>query len=225
MTASKATREIPILTTTAGDPVGSSLAASLARPGGNVTGLTSIASELVTKHLDLLRQLLPRMRRVGFLHDPNNQNDALGLARFESDCGKLKLQSIRAPARKADEIATAFKILTRYQTQGLIVTGTSTNTASRERFINHVAKHRLPAVYSRSDFAEVGGLLSYGPDFADLYRRAAAYTDKIFKGAKAGDLPIEQPTRFEFVLNMKTAKALGLKVSNSILVQATKVIE
>ena len=223
--ASKATREIPILLMTIGDPVGSGLAASLAHPGGNVTGLTSINVELVTKRLDLLRQLLPRMRGVGFLYDPNNQNDALGLARFESDCGKLQLQPIRAPAREAEEIAAALMRLARDKAQGLIVSVGNTNNASRERIIQHADKYRLPAAYGRSDFAEAGGLFSYAADFADLSRRAATYADKIFKGAKPGDLPIQQPTLFDFVLNMKTAKALGLKIPGSILVQATKVIE
>ena len=227
LAASKATREIPILTTNAGDPVGNGLAASLRRPGGNVTGLTSLSAELYTKRLDLLRQLLPRMRRVGFLYnpDPKSQIDALNLARFEADCGKLQLQPIRAPARNAEEIASAFKILARDKVQGLIVTTGSTNSNSQARIIELAAKQRLPAVYARRDWAEAGGLLSYAPDYSDLWRRAAAYADKIFKGAKPGDLPIQQPTLFEFVLNMKTAKALGLKIPGSILVQATRVIE
>ena len=223
--ASKATREIPILTTNVGDHVGMGLAASLARPGGNVTGLTNLASELYTKRLDLLRQLLPRMRRVGFLYDPNSRSNALSLTYFESDCGKLQLQPIRAPARNAEEIASAFKILARDKVQGLIVTTGSTNSNSQARIIELAAKQRLPAVYARRDWAEAGGLLSYAPDYSDLWRRAAAYADKIFKGAKPGDLPIQQPTLFEFVVNMKTAKVLGLKISNSILVQATRVIE
>ena len=223
--ASKATREIPILITTVGDPVGIGLAASLARPGGNVTGLTSLGTELYTKRLDLLTKLLPRMRRVGLLYDPNNQNDALTLTRFESDCAKLQLQRIRAPARKPEEIAAAFMTLARYKAQGLIVTANSTNDASQKRIIEHAAKHRLPAAYGRSEYAEAGGLFSYGTDFVDLYRRAAAYADKIFKGTKPGDLPNEQPTKFELVVNMKTAKALGIKIPNSILVRADRVIE
>ena len=223
--ARQATREIPILIVTAGDPVGSGLAASLARPGGNVTGLTGLASELDTKRLDLLRQLLPQMHRVGLLYDPNNQSDAQSLLRFESDCGKLGLQPIRAPARKPEEIAAAFTTLARYKAQGLIVTTSSANGASRERIIEHAVKHRLPAVYGPSVFAAGGGLISYAADPADLYRRAAAYADKIFKGAKPGDLPIEQPTKFELFINRKTGNTLGIKIPNSILVQATKVIE
>ena len=225
MAASKATREIPIVIATVGDPVGSGLAASLARPGGNVTGLTNLSAELITKRLDLLRQILPRMRRVGLLYDSSNPVDALGLTRFVSDCAKLQLQSIRAPARKAEEIAAAFKTLARDNAQGLIVIPSNANNTSRASIIEHAAKQRLPAVYGRSDYAEAGGLISYAPDVVDLHRRSAAYADKIFKGAKPGDIPIEQPTRFDFVLNMKTAKALGLRIQGSILVQATRVIE
>jgi putative ABC transport system substrate-binding protein len=223
--AHQATREIPILIATAGDPVGSGLAASLARPGENVTGLTGLASELDTKRLDLLRQLLPQMRRVGLLYDPENQGDAQSVMRFEADCGKLGLQPIRVPARKPGEIAAAFMTLARYKAQGLIVTTASTSGTSREMIIQQAAKHRLAAIYGPSNFADAGGLMSYAADPVDLFRRTAAYADKIFKGAKPGDLPIEQPTKFELVINMKTARALRIKIPNSVLVQATQLIE
>jgi putative ABC transport system substrate-binding protein len=223
--ASKATREIPILIATAGDPVGSGFAVSLSRPGGNVTGLTSLALDLYTKRLDLLRQMLPDMRRVGFLYNPDNGSDALGLRRFESDCGKLGFKSVRAPVRKAQEIAAAFKTLQRDKAQGLIVTNRSTNLVWRESIFEFSAKHRLPAVYGQSLFAESGGLISYAPNIPDLYRRAAAYAVKIFKGAKPGDLPIEQPLKFETVINLKTAKALGIKIPDVVLLRADKVIE
>ena len=223
--ARNATREIPILIATVGDPVGSGLAASLRRPGGNVTGLTALNTDLYTKRLDLLRQISPGMRRVGFFYNPDNAANALGLRQFESDCGKLGFKSVRAPVRKAGEIAAAFNTLKRDKAQGLIVTPAGTNTASRESIIEQAAKHGLPAVYSSSVFAESGGLISYAANNYDLQRRAAAYADKIFKGAKPGDLPIEQPTQFEMVINLKTAKALGIKIPGSVLVQATQVIE
>ena len=156
--AYKATREIPILITTVGDPVGIGIAASLAHPGGNVTGLTGISAELATKRLDLLHQILPRMRRVGLLYDPANPNDALQLIRFESDCGKLKLQPVRAPARRAEDTVTAFKTLARDNAQGLLVTAGATNDASLTSIIELAAKHRLPAVYSPSTYANAGGL-------------------------------------------------------------------
>ena len=165
------------------------------------------------------------MRRVGLLYDPNNSLDPMRLVRFESDCGKLQLQPIRAPARDVKEVSAAFMTLARDKAQALIVTVGNTNNAARESIIEHAAKQRMPTIYGRGDYAEAGGLISYAPDINDLWRRVAAYADKIFKGAKPGDLPIEQPTRFDFVLNMKTAKALGLKIPGSILVQATRVIE
>jgi putative ABC transport system substrate-binding protein len=224
--ARNTTREIPILTTAVSDPVGSGLAFTLRRPGGNVTGLTTgVASELYTKRLDLLRQMLPGVRRVGFLYNPDYVANVLGLSQFESDCDKLNFKSVRAPLRKAEEIPAAFNTLQRDKAQGLIVTPASTNLAWRENIIEQAAKHRLPAIYGQSLFAESGGLISYAANFPDLYRRVAAYADKILKGAKPGDIPIEQPTTFELVLNLKTAKALGIKIPNSILVQATKVIE
>jgi putative ABC transport system substrate-binding protein len=226
LAARNATREIPILIATAGNPVGNGLAASLSRPGGNVTGLTQdVGTDLYTKRLDLLRQIVPGMRRVGFLYDPDNAANTLGLRQFESDCGKLGFKSVRAPVRKAEEIAAAFNTLQRDKAQGLIVTPASTNIARRDSIIENAAKHRLPSVYSVGIFAESGGLISYGANLPDLYRRVAAYADKVFKGAKPGDLPIEQPIKFEMVINLKTAKVLGIKIPNLILVRADKVIE
>jgi putative ABC transport system substrate-binding protein len=225
--ARNATREIPIILLNVGDPVGSGLAASLRRPGANATGLaTGVASELYTKRLDLLRQIVPAMRRAGYLYHLDNVSDLPGLAQFESDCAKLGFKSLRAPVRTAGEIAAAFGLLKREKAQGIIVSGSITNlsNAFRDGIIVQAAKLRLPAIYLLGTDVEAGGLVSYGANFPDLWRRGAAYADKIFKGAKPGDLPIEQPTRFELVLNMKTAKALGLKISNSVLVQATRVI-
>jgi ABC-type uncharacterized transport system substrate-binding protein len=224
--ARNATRDIPILITTAGDPPGSGLAISLSRPGGNVTGLTQgVGLELYSKRLDLLRQIVPDMRRVGFLYDPDNAANAKGSSRFEADCQKLGLKALRAPARNAEEISAAFNALKRDQAQALIVTAASTFVPLQQRILEHAASYRLPAVYPVGATAEAGGLISYGTNFPELYRRAAAYADKIFKGAKPGDLPIEQPSKFELVVNLKTAKALGITIPQSILVSADKVIE
>ena len=224
--AHKATREIPILITSTGDPIGSGLAATLARPGGNVTGLTqNVGQDLTTKRLDLLRQIVPGMRRVGFLYDPDNAATVSGLRQFEADCSKLELKSFRAPVRKAEDIAAVFDTLTRNQAQGLQVSNPSTFAAWRQSIIEHAARHRLPAIYSPRGHVEAGGLISYGPNFSDLYRRAAAYADKIFKGARPGDLPIEQPTKFDLVVNLKTAKALGIAIPQALLLSAEKVIE
>ena len=225
LAASKATRELPILTTTSADPVGVGLAASLSHPRGNVTGLSNLGAELYAKRLDLLRQVVPTMRRAGFIFDPDDDQNQLSLRRFEAACDKLKLKFVRAPVRNANEMVAAFQTLSREKAGGLVVTNDATVQKLREMIIEQAAKSRLAAVYSNSAFAEAGGFTSYAANTADIYRRAAAYADKIFKGTKPGDLPIEQPTRFEFVLNMKTARALGLKILNSILVQVTKVIE
>ena len=222
--AQRATRTIPIITAVVGDPVGSGLAASLSHPGGNITGLASLSVELYAKRLDLLHQILPGMRRVGFLYNPDTPADRLGLKQFESACGKLNVKSLRAPARNGDEIASAFQTLSREKAQGLIVTSSSM-VGLRGKIIEHAAKNRLPAIYTRSVFAESGGLIAYGPDYPDLNRRAAAYVDKIFKGAKPADLPIEQPTQFELVINGKAAKALGLAIPQELLLRADKVIE
>ena len=225
LAARDASRETPIVMTTVGDPVGSGLAENLRRPGGNVTGLTTMTTDLYTKRLDLLRQILPGMRRAGLVYNPGNPLDVIALKQFESDCGKLGLKSIRAPVGKREDIAGAFDLLKRDKAQGVIVSSPSLNVQLRESIIERAAGSRLPAVYGNTVFADSGGLLSYSTNQADLNRRAAAYVDRIFKGAKPGDLPIEQPTKFELVINLKTAKALGIKITDSVLAQATKVVE
>ena len=225
LAAYNATHEIPILIAVVGNPVGVGLAASLRRPGGNVTGLTNLNAELYSKRLDLLRQILPGLHRVGILYNPDNATNAVGLKQLESDCAKLGFKSVPAPARKAEEIAAAFNTLQRDKVQGLIVTPAGTNIAWRESIIEYAAKHKIPTVYGLSIFAESGGLLSYAANYADNYRRVAGYADKIFKGAKPGDLPIEQPTKFEMVINLKTAKSLGIKIPDVVMLRADKVIE
>lgn len=223
LAAHDATRDIPIVIAIVGDPVGIGLAASLRIPGGNVTGLSNISAELVIKRLDLLRQIVPAMRRVAFLYNPDGTNDTLSLRHFESTCKKLGLKSISVPLRKQDELEAAFKTMKHEKAQGLIVTATI--NWARTNIITHAANSRLPAMYPAGTWPEAGGLISYAANNPDLYRRAAAYVVKIFKGARPGDLPIEQPTKFDAVINLTTAKLLGIKIPQSILVQATKVIE
>jgi putative ABC transport system substrate-binding protein len=224
--ARNATREIPILGVAIGDPVASGLVATLARPGGNITGLTvGVASELYSKRLDFLRQMLPSIRRVGILHNPDSAAEPEILKQFESDCVKLKLASLRAPVKKREEIADALNTLKRKQADGLLVTLASTNMAWRDSIIELAAKYRLPAVYPQNEFAVSGGLISYGVNAQELWRRAGAYVYKIINGAKPGDLPIEQPLKFEMVVNLKTAKALGIKIPDVIMLRADKVIE
>lgn len=221
----KLTRDIPILIQTAGDPVGTGLAAALNRPGGNITGLTGMLNELTTKRLDLMRQMLPKMRRVAFLYHPDNAADLSNLKQFEADCAKLGLQPIRAPLNNREATPAVFDKIKRDKAQGLIVSNNGTYQDWRMTIVEHAAKIRLPAMYGRGAMVEVGGLISYENDSADLYRRAAAYAVKIFKGAKPADLPIEQPLKFEMALNMKTAKALGIKIPDSIGLRADRVIE
>lgn len=224
--ARNTTRELPILMAAVSDPVGSRLAATLGRPGGNVTGSsTGVGSELYTKRLDLLRQILPSMRRVGFLYNPDVAANVLGLRQFESDCSKLQFKSLRAPLRKPEEVAAMFNTLQQDKAQGLIVAAFSANLALKESIVEQAAKHRLPTIYGQSSYVDSGGLISYSTNFTDLYRRAAAYADKIFKGAKPGDLPIEQPTKFQLFINSKTAKVLGLTIPQSLLMMVDKVIE
>ena len=226
LAASRATRTIPIVMTTAGDPMGIGVATSLARPGGNVTGMTGISTELSPKLLDLLRQVVPGLRRVGIVYDPNNPIDMLTLPRFEAGCATLKLEAIRAPASAAEDFTAAFQMLSQKKTQGVYVPGSGSNVTAHREIVALAARHRLPTIYgSAATEVNSGALMSYGADPADLYRQAAAYADRIFKGARPADLPIQQPTLFEFSVNLKTAKALGLKVPQSILIQATKVIE
>ena len=165
------------------------------------------------------------MRRVGLVHNPDNSIDMLALKQFETNRGKLGLKSIRAPMCKKEDIAAAFDRLTRDKAQGVIVSSPSLNIELRENIIERATRDRLLAEYGNTVFANSGGLLSYATNQADMTPRAAAYVDKIFKGATPGDLPIHQPTKFEFLINLKTAKALKVKIPQSVLVQATKVIE
>jgi len=181
--------------------------------------------EVVTKQLDLLRQIVPNLRRVGFLYPADNTAVVAIFARLESECGKLQIQCIRAAVRQEQDIPGAFGVLQRGKAQALIVSTSTVISAWRDTVIDHAARHRLPAIYGPSVIVEAGGLISYASSGLARFRRAAVYADKIFKGAKPGDLPIEQPTKFDLVVNMKTAKALGITIPQSILVRADRVIE
>ncbi len=215
--ARDATREIPILTTVSAE----GLATSLSRPGGNVTGLTSLSSDLYPKRVELLRQIVPTLQRVGILNDVMAEPVVQTL---QALIVKLGLQPIVASIGK-DDVAGAFASLQRLQAQGLIVPQTSSLIALKSSITQRAASHRLPSVYPLSVFVDAGGLASLSTNILDLYRRLPVYVDKIFKGAKPGDLPIEQPTRFELIVNLRTAKALGLSIPQTVLLQADKVIE
>ena len=229
LAAKQATRTVPIVFAVAGDPVGSGLVTSLARPGGNVTGLSSVTSDLVGKCLEQLTQVVPGVSRVAVLWQPGGfgeraEKDMQKAAEVAGRTLGVRLQFVEA--RRPADIDRAFSEMTRARAGALTVLGGGTMLfAERRRLVDLAAKNRLPAVYPWKDFVDAGGLLSYGANFPDLYRRAATYVDKILKGAQPGDLPIEQPTKFDLVINLKTAKALGLTIPPSLLQRADQVIE
>lgn len=215
--AKAATTKIPIVFALSSDPVGAGLVESLARPGGNATGLSNIVGELSGKQLEKLKAAVPKMLRVGVLHNPINSGPALTGTRVAAKALGVDLQVVEV--RVPNQLENAFSTLTARHVEGVLALSDPVffNDAELARLasLNH-----LPAMYSRKEFAEAGGLLAYGPNFSDNYRRAADYVDKILKGAKPGDLPIEQPTKFEFVINLKTAKALGITIPESLRLQA-----
>ena len=229
LAAKQATRTLPIVFAAVGNPVGSGLATSIARPGGNVTGLSILlSSELVGKYLELLTQAVPGVSLVAVLWQPGGlgermEQDLLNGAEVTARALGVRVQFVEA--RGPADIDRAFSDITGAHAGALTVLATSMLNSERRRLVNLAAKNRLPAMYPYREFVDAGGLMAYGADLADLIRRAATYVDKILKGSKPGDLPIEQPTKFEFVINLKTAKALGLTIPPSLLQRADQVIE
>ena len=225
LAAKKATKTIPIVFT-AGDPVRAGIVASLHRPGGNVTGINILAAELNVKRLGLLKDAVPGVSRVAVLANPAGATTAAEvLKELEGAARALRVKLHVPEARERQEIDVAFAAMARERAEALLVMTDPMFLAQRERIVDLAAKHRLPGIFERSEFAEAGGLLSYGANLADSYRRLATYVDKILKGTKPADLPVEQPTRFSLVVNLKTAKALSLTIPRSILLQADQVIE
>jgi putative ABC transport system substrate-binding protein len=228
LAAKQATRALPIVFAAPADPVASGLVTSLARPGGNVTGLSNLAPELVGKGLELLTQAVPGLTRVAVLWHPGGlgertEKDMLKAAEVAARALGVRLQVVEA--RGPADIDRAFSQMTRARAGALTVLTTPMLLAERRRLVDLAAKHRLPAVYTSREFVDAGGLMSYGANVADLLRRAATYVDKILKGAKPADLPVEQPTKFELVINLKTAKALGLTIPQSLLGRADEIIQ
>jgi putative ABC transport system substrate-binding protein len=223
--AKNATREIPIVMAIAGDPVGSGHVASLGRPGGNITGLTNLAPELGGKRLELLKEVIPGLSRVAILADSTNPIFALQLREVESAAQALKLQLQILEVREPNDFDSAFGAAKKGHAGAVSTLASAFLGGQRQKLVNFAEKSRLPAMYHTSGFVEVGGLMSYGVNNADLYRRAATYVDKILKGAKPGELPVEQPTKFELVINLKTAKQIGLTIPPSVLARADKVIK
>ncbi len=228
LAAKQATRTLPIVFTTAADPVTSGLVTNLARPGGNVTGLSILAPELIGKRLELLTQAVPGVNRVAVLRQPNafgerTEKDILTAAEVAARALGVRLHFVEA--RGPDDFDGAFSEITRVRADALTVLPSPMLNTERRRLVDLAAKNRLPAVYEWREYVDAGGLMAYGPNLADLYRRAATYVDKILKGAKPGDLPVEQPAKFELIINLKTAKDLGLTISQSVLARADEVIQ
>ena len=221
----KASATIPIVFVSVADPVASGLVASLARPGGNITGLTILAPELSGKRLELLKEAVPKATRVAFLW--NSANPAQGLLWKESQAAaqELRLQLQSLEVRSSNDFENAFEAALRERAQALITAPEPLINTHLKRIVEFAAKNRLPAMYAGPEVVDAGGLMSYAPDYTHQYRRAATYVDKILKGAKPSDLPIERPMKFEFVINLKTAKEIGLTISPNVLARADKVIK
>ena len=224
LAARRATPTIPIVMPVSTNPVRLGLVASLARPGGNVTGLASLADELPGKWMELLKEAFPRVTRVAVLFDPGSDPDQVRISEAAARSLGVQLQVLQVG--RPDDFGIAFAEAQKIRAEGLIVLPSAFFYAHRTRIVELAAKHHLPTMYHQKDFVVgTGGLMAYGPDFRDLFRRAATYVDKILRGAKPGDLPVEQPTKFELVINLKTAKALGLTIPQSVLVRADEVIQ
>jgi putative ABC transport system substrate-binding protein len=222
--AKQVTSTIPIVLAVATDPVGDGLVMNLARPGGNVTGMSLQQNDIAGKRLGLLREILPSLKRVAILADAGFPADALEMDQVEAMAHSIGIEITRLALRGADDIAPAIEAL-KGGADALYVCADSLTTTNQLLIITSVQAARLPTIFGARENVGVGGLMSYGPSFSDLFRNAAEYVDKILRGAKPSDLPIQQPTKFELVINLKTAKALGLTIPESFLLRADEVIE
>jgi putative ABC transport system substrate-binding protein len=222
--AQRATTTIPIVFALADNPVGLGLVAGVARPGGNITGLTGLIVELTAKRLELIKEVLPRVTRVAVLSSPYPFSPA-ALKEAEEAGRRLGLQLDTVEVLQPAELDAAFARMTARKAQAVLLLPHPMFVAQRKRIAELAARYRLPAIYHLKEFVEVGGLMSYAPDVAHMSRQAAVYVDRILKGAKPGDLPVEQPTKFELVVNVKTAKALGITIPESMLLRADEVIK
>ena len=226
LAAKHATRTIPIVMVGVSDPLGSGLVASLARPGANVTGTSSMTSEVVGKSLELLKEAVPAVSRVAVLWNPDNAIlQAQMLRETQLAAGRLGVELQTFGARSADELEPAFAAITRERVGALLVLADPILVIQQKRIVDFAERNRLPAMYGIKDYAAAGGLMTYAPNMEGQYRRAAAHVDKILKGAKPSDLPVEQPIKFDMVINLKSAKALGLTIPQSLLIRADEVIQ
>jgi ABC-type uncharacterized transport system substrate-binding protein len=228
LAAKQATTTVPIVFGVVGDPIAEGLVTSLARPGGNVTGLSNVTNDLIGKWLELLKQVVPGVSKVAILWKPDSMPDRAREARLKEmdvSARALGVQLQIVEARGPADLDKAFLDISATGARALVVLTTPGFNIEQQRIADLAAKNRLPTVYASRNYVDVGGLMSYGPNFADLNRRAAGYVDKIIKGVKPSELPVEQPTKFELVINLKTAKLLGLSVAPTLLAQADDVIE
>jgi putative tryptophan/tyrosine transport system substrate-binding protein len=225
LSAKRATSTIPIVFAGVADAVGAGLIASLARPGGNITGLTSISAELGGKRLELLKEVAPKVSRVAVLYNPADRSNVLVLKELQKSAPALGLALQPLEVRGPGGFEGAFVAMTRQRADALFVAAGLLTTEHRKALVDLAAKRRIPAIWGERQFVEAGGLMAYAVDFYDQVRGAAIYVDKILKGAKPGDLPVEQPTKYELVINLKTAKALSIEVPPTVLARADEVIE
>jgi putative ABC transport system substrate-binding protein len=221
--AKEATETIPVVMATMGSP--SPIVASFANPGGNITGMTTYSTELIGKRIELLKEMVPRLSRVALLHNMGNPAVPPEWEETKTAARSLDLQAELLDVRSQDGLTSAFERAVRQRVDGLLIGADGLTQLYQHTIVDWAARNRLPAVYPARDFVEAGGLFAYAVSYPDLYFRFARFVDKIFKGAKPGDLPVEQPTKFELVVNLKTAKALGLTIPQSILVRADEVIK
>ena len=223
LAAKHAAGAIPVVITGVGDPVGQGIIASLSRPGGNITGLSATVTEIYPKRVELLRELVPRAARIAVLFNMSNPAIPRQWKEVETAARSLGVQAQLLDVRKLEDLRPAFDAAIRQRADALVVGLETLTLANAPLIVDLAAKHRLPAIYASTEF--VGGLASYGVNYPDHYRRAATFVDKILKGAKPADLPVEQPTKFELVVNLKTARALGLTIPRTVLLQVDQVIE
>jgi ABC-type uncharacterized transport system substrate-binding protein len=225
LAAKSATRTIPVVMAASGDPVGSGLVASLGRPGGNVTGLSLYNVEIYAKRVELLRELVPRLTRIAGLFNMSNPILPFQWKEVERAARSLGIQPQLLDVRRPEDLPRAFDAAAKQRAEALIVGLDGVTQGNLRPIAELAAKQRLPSIYGAKEYVDVGGLITYGVSDLDMYRQAASFVDKIFKGAKPGDLPVEQPTKFELVINLKTAKALGLTIPPSLLQRVDQVIE
>ena len=221
----KARTSIPLVMVAVGDPVGTGIVASLNRPGGNITGLTSISPELEGKRLELLREVIPKLSHIAVLWNPKNAFHAIENKEVESAAAALRMKVLYLGVEAQEHIGNAFAQILKERPGALLVLADRVFLHNRALIMDFAAKHRLPGVYAYLELVEAGGLMSYGPSYADMHRRAATYVDKILKGAKSADLPVERPMKFELVVNLKAAKQIGVTIPQSVLYRADKVIK